>query len=706
MANVYEASNSLFSNDLGSLKKSVYHQRPSVLLYDWFCRRNLDAGINAGHSKPSSTSLPNKTSLTRSDVDTLASKGCFDLPNQWALDQLFRHYFLHVHPLLPLVDEVQFAELHSSSSTVDLLMSGRLSLLLLYGILYTSSSYVPKSLVEAIGFTSLHHASSTFYDRAQALYHSGFEKSSVIAAQSALLLAHCYLAKDPQVLLNESIVWLRIAIKHAMDSGAHEYDKQTLTPSRKPIRLQNTLKRLWWCCVIRDRVMALAGRKDIQITRSVFDFDNCTPLNAIDLAEEVQYSSVHSTSDKRSLVDILAKFCELCTILTDVLSIFVCTSEAARYTLAQQAEHANRIRDSRYYLRQWYDSMLHLQLHSRVMDASGSTDKSQASVMLYTNILLIYYHSGNLTLCHQEMAILGVQSPSSANNYNLLEGQQDVHPIQTANCQLVHCLKQVVKSGMAHWLPLGAVACAIVPLALHIFDLKAMTITSTRFPIERDAAILQDRQSNFAQLIETMEKCRFRFVAVDWLLDCVRVSAESFHQLLRSEVSPWDCVGQQLPIRGWVKTLQKQPQFYLTLVALMDFSVRIGELPGAADLLTRWRTIGHASGDPAGALRTNDISESLSIGDIEILTNIEAHCANLYELDTNSDTQRRNASTEESSKDHEVNANEYLAACNKTKLDAMILSPASIAKNLGDPYAEAVLHLPRSWMEEISVLAV
>lgn len=210
-------------------------------------------------------------------------------------------------------------------------------------------------------------------------------------AQAALLLSHCYLTQPPHSLLSESTTWLRIAIQHAKESGAHKYHDLPSPATVEVETLRQTLKRLWWCCVIRDRVMSLAGRKDIQITRSMFDFDRHSQLGVADLAEEIQHSGIYATSVKRTLVDIVTKLGELCIILSDVLSVSVFSGRDAEHTLAQQAEHANRIRSCRLSLKQWYDSMQRLQLDSRQMYPARSEDLSQASVVLFTNVVLIYH---------------------------------------------------------------------------------------------------------------------------------------------------------------------------------------------------------------------------------------------------------------------------------------------------------------------------
>jgi hypothetical protein len=46
------------------------------------------------------------------DFKFLEYKGCFHLPSRPILDELVREYFLHVHPVLPVIDECTFWEMY------------------------------------------------------------------------------------------------------------------------------------------------------------------------------------------------------------------------------------------------------------------------------------------------------------------------------------------------------------------------------------------------------------------------------------------------------------------------------------------------------------------------------------------------------------------------------------------------------------------
>lgn len=56
--------------------------------------------------------LDNLHNCMPQDVDFMESEGCFHLPTRPILDQIVRQYFLHIHPLLPLLNEGDFWEMY------------------------------------------------------------------------------------------------------------------------------------------------------------------------------------------------------------------------------------------------------------------------------------------------------------------------------------------------------------------------------------------------------------------------------------------------------------------------------------------------------------------------------------------------------------------------------------------------------------------
>lgn len=109
--------------------------------------------------------------------------------------------------------------------------------------------------------------------------------------------------------------WLSLAIEHAKVANAHQYD------SRPPKSLENRCKhkRLWWSCILRDRVISLGMRRPIQIVSD----DILTISDLSTSLEDPQ--SLHSDSEvyqpdvKSALVKLFIQQCQFAVIVTDLL---------------------------------------------------------------------------------------------------------------------------------------------------------------------------------------------------------------------------------------------------------------------------------------------------------------------------------------------------------------------------------------------------
>lgn len=109
--------------------------------------------------------------------------------------------------------------------------------------------------------------------------------------------------------------WLGLAIQQARLANAHVYYR--CPPKAKYKR--SDLKRLWWCIIIRDRVISLGMRRSLQIAPSQFDAMAREPLQADDLSDEIEASKVYDADTKRVLCRILTSLCQLVASLTNLI---------------------------------------------------------------------------------------------------------------------------------------------------------------------------------------------------------------------------------------------------------------------------------------------------------------------------------------------------------------------------------------------------
>lgn len=88
------------------------------------------------HPDYSFLQAPDTASLLPQDLAFLTSQGCFIVPHRAALDEFMQQYFLHVHPMLPILNEKDHWQAYNSQDSQG---QGGMSILVLQGLLFVSS---------------------------------------------------------------------------------------------------------------------------------------------------------------------------------------------------------------------------------------------------------------------------------------------------------------------------------------------------------------------------------------------------------------------------------------------------------------------------------------------------------------------------------------------------------------------------------------
>lgn len=240
-----------------------------------------------------------------------------------------------------------------------------------------------------MGFATIRAARAALYRRAKLLYDLESESSPLAISQAALLLSFRSPPSSP-ALRKSNTAWLTIAIQNAKTVEAHHYATRTAPPKKR-----NLLKRLWWSCIIRDRIVGLGMRRGVQITRSHFDFDANGILGYSDLSDEIERSRVYNPGTKRCLADILEQLVELCVVLTDILILVFPLDDSPGWGREMHAEEQDRVRGCKMALRRWYKgATLRFPMFGggSVARMKPPGDEFQHdSVILYTNLMYMYY---------------------------------------------------------------------------------------------------------------------------------------------------------------------------------------------------------------------------------------------------------------------------------------------------------------------------
>ncbi|KAI0837193.1 fungal-specific transcription factor domain-containing protein [Hypoxylon sp. FL0890] len=560
----------------------------------WVGDQRIAVNADVTYSYYPFITIGNLHNIMPQDVNYLESQGCLRIPTRAILDEFVQQYFLHIHPIMPILNEGEFWDMYcnqSSSGPTD-----KITLVFLQALLFSSCNFISKSSIKALGFPSIRAARATFYRRTKLLFDFDTEISLVDLAQTALLLS--FWATNWSLASKKlNSTWLGIAIQNAKSADAHLYTvRQTYSELTDPIqhKKQNILKRLWWCCLIRDRILALGVRRSLQISRAHFDLEANAGLGYADLADEVDRSKVYNAETKRSLIEIFVQLGELCSVLTDLLTLVFPLDDVPGWDRQLGSDGVASLKECKSALRRWYKSAtLRFPLFGggntpRMANASNKQFQHD-SVILYTNLMYMHYHSARAALCHHEVLQLAVAcaSPNLSNNLrefsNIYENRQE---LQDAACSVTECLKELIQLNLVRWLPISAVSCTALPLVLHIIDVKLSSQNKNKSSSASSDPHQAAKQQRLNILIEAMKTYQPQYDGVDYISETIRhiINISRLDAPANTRGFPSFCSdGKESAISDWTDILASQPGYYLRLAMTMDLCFSKGRLAEESD---------------------------------------------------------------------------------------------------------------------------
>ena len=257
--------------------------------------------------------LPGK--MAPEDIVYLHSKGAFTLPDATLQRALLHAYVEFVHPYMPLL------ELHPLLETIHDRdgKNGTISLLLYHAVMFAAASFVPAKFLKAAGFSRRREARKSFFMKARALYDFDYETDRLTLVQALLLMTYWYETPDDQ---KDTWHWMGVAVSLAHTIGLHRDPRTT----GEPLRRQRLRKLLWWCCFMRDRMIALGMRRpkrirseDADVPMLVpSDFDKAILPDDIDILP-AECRLVRDLDMQQQLAELCVEKAKLCVLVGNML---------------------------------------------------------------------------------------------------------------------------------------------------------------------------------------------------------------------------------------------------------------------------------------------------------------------------------------------------------------------------------------------------
>lgn len=517
--------------------------------------------------------------IQANDLNFLELQGCLRIPTRDLLCEFLQQYFLHVHPILPLVNERHFWDLYPDA-TRDL-GTKPIPLLVLQAVLFASCTFVSPITVRKLGFSSTRSMRASYYRRAKLLYDFGSESSPLAIAQASLLLTFTSLSASGK----PNMSWLSIAIENAKLAQAHLY--ASLPASSIPPEDRNLLKRVWWCCILRDRSTGLLMRRPILITKYHFDFAS-DPLCVTDLEDEFERSRVYAPETKRRLAEILAHWTKLTITLTDTLMLVFPLDDRQEVTSGMGSSILSQVQRCKSELDQWYNDVAscfsfafsRTESHPSAQ-ADSDVDKDHPSVVLYSRLMLMYYFTARVVLSHYEL-LQREMLQSAFQTLPIIRGSRQ--ELKDTAARIALCHHELVSRGLDRWLPVSAIGCTAFPLILHTLDTKLLPQSDNG-----------QTGNHFDALVQVMQTYQAQYDGVDWIREIVNNI---------TNLSQVDELGSAVEdsATNFTDILAYQPDLYLRLALELDLSLQKGRLVDDEDFPVRLRGLSGANIIPLRSL--------------------------------------------------------------------------------------------------------
>ncbi|KAF8854311.1 hypothetical protein BDZ45DRAFT_45449 [Acephala macrosclerotiorum] len=229
---------------------------------------------------------------------TYTVKSCL-LPIRRIQNALVSLYFHHIHPMFPVVDEYHITELHRKYKGKEELMDPS-DFIVYHAIMVAGFAHLSEAQVCNTPYRSVLEGQEAQVEQLKARYWSQPATNPVILTQISLILS---LWSPGWIGPQNNSYWLDQAFKYAI---AVKLWEPRPSPSHSRRRL------LWWCCLIRDRVLALGMRRPHRLHKAPIDD---AVVSETDFGLEAKYPSYTGKKSKSVAILAFVWFCKLSKIM-------------------------------------------------------------------------------------------------------------------------------------------------------------------------------------------------------------------------------------------------------------------------------------------------------------------------------------------------------------------------------------------------------
>lgn len=315
----------------------------------------------------------------------------------------------------------------------------------------------------------------------------------------ALLLMTSWYAPDEK----DGWHWLCIAISTACSIGLHRDPSRThLSPSQ-----QRLCKRVWWCLVIRDRVIALGQRKPTSIKLEESDvpfltLEDYAPFNSL--------SPLDTEDDLRTSAILHMEFAKLslCVgkVLTTQYSVHPAVSSQQKRGLVPNIteQSLSRVKDCHVELEAWYHQ---LPVQAQIDDTQSAPSPTQRLRNIFLNrtlIHLIYY--ATLSALHRPQMLPNATQRAVDIDFS-------IHQVYSAATSITTLAKSLLDHDLVPHVPTYGSTVLLPAMTKHLVDLRGFNIHTSDTDSNQEAR--KTSLQGFAYCIRAMRHLQQNYTCAD-----------------------------------------------------------------------------------------------------------------------------------------------------------------------------------------------
>ncbi|OCT46665.1 Cutinase transcription factor 1 beta [Cladophialophora carrionii] len=417
---------------------------------------------------------PSRPDIRQDDLEFLCRRGALSIPVGELRDQLLHCFVLYVYPFMPIVDLEDFMGALDGNDA-----SPKISLIVFQAVLFSATAYVDLSLLQEAGYENRRAARADYYQKVKLLYDFDWDVDRIALIQSLLMKNYWYVSENDQ---KDPWHWLGICVSLATSIGLN----QPFTYTQKDPKTAALWRRIWWCCLYRDRVIAISMRRPMRIKNEdirlsllgLDDFETKSVTSAIPCLGDCDFLTDAYT--RTMLAEMCMEKIKLLVFVGQILRDFYhlrgfggSTAESTMlYTPRRSEVNSKQYLDLQHALDQWYRNLppsCWLVTGNSNVDPDTSTADA---LLVHRSVLRMLYL----------MATEALNRPQSLSKPSGGSGNSPTSKVKEAAEKIAEMVESMQEKDLIRFLPPLSVSFMLLALASFLVDIKAKGQTVGALP--------------------------------------------------------------------------------------------------------------------------------------------------------------------------------------------------------------------------------